>query len=96
MFNKLQKSELMRLAGNILELEKWDALPWSDAWNGAYPLRATKAETITEAVALECKAARIITRESLEGEYSSSREYMRMITLESAETFNLYDFNRDS
>ena len=96
MFNKVQKKEMQRLAKSIIESEKWDALPWLDAWNGAYPLRPTKAEVKSEARVLEQKAARIITGASLEKEYSDIKEHIRMINLESAETFSIYALRRDS
>lgn len=90
MFNKIQKKEFLCLAKTILESEKWSALPWDDAWRGAYPLLATDTEIQEEASQLELKASRIMSGGSLENEYSDAKEHIRMIFLESATSFNIY------
>ena len=90
MFNDNQKSEIRHLAEEILVSRKWDALPWSDAWAGVYPVCPSNEEIEREAQALEIKATRIISGGPIQQEYGDLAEHIRMISLESARSFNIY------
>jgi hypothetical protein len=90
-FNDAQKAEIREMAQTILSQEKWDSLPWDEAWSGAYPVRAYDHEIEFEAKRLEEKALRIISGGSLEHEYSTQKEHIRMICLEHAESFSIYE-----
>jgi hypothetical protein len=90
MFNEIQRSEIRCLAKEIVASENWNDLPWNDAWNGAYPIRPSNEEIEHEARELEIKAGRIISEGSLIHEYGDVKEHIRMISLESAKSFNIY------
>lgn len=96
MLTDLQMKELRVLAKGILEQEKWEVLPWSDALNGAYAIRPTEMEIDEEAEILRLKATRIMAGHSTEKEYSNPKEHVRMIYLESANSFNIYASKPDS
>ena len=85
-----QDAEIREMARRILESRCWGELPWPDAWNGAYPLRPSEQEIITESEALKAKVLRIMSGGSLEYEYRCNAEHIRMIYLEAAKTFNVH------
>jgi len=96
MFTDIQKAEIRDIARELIQDRKWEELPWKDAWNGAYAIRPTKYEIEVEATILEEKAIKIIT-EDLSGEpYPYVKDLIRVMSLESAKTFNLYEHKWNS
>ena len=96
MFNDHQINELRSIAVSILQSRLWDELPWSDAWSGAYPLKPCESDIEQELAILQEKALRIMQGGALEDEYLNEVEHVRMIYLESAETFSLYRTSESS
>lgn len=90
MFTDIQKQEMLGFAEEIVSSAKWNALPWKDALNSAYPLRPSSEEIEREAKALELKASRIIARGLVAEDYADITEHTRMIYLEAATTFNIF------
>jgi len=96
MLNQTQKLELEDIARQVLESDNLDRLPWSDAWKGTYPIPPTRKEIVAEAKLLEAKVLRIIKSQSIAEEYSTQKELIRMIHLESAKSINIYAGNNNS